>query len=171
MGIFFIIFRKLVRKQQRWLFMLQYSNINNHCIKSVPIRSYSGPYFHPMGLNTDENNSECGHFLRSKSPLFFQSSFLPWIELCIFEIVAYIFNMPSIWLTMLIGTSFEINLETLRRRITCSTSIHGFAIFFFFVICEGSIWLDPRFNGGTATWIIFSEFSWITVMFSFFVKI
>ena len=76
MGIFFIIFRKLVRKQQRWLFMLQYSNINNHCIKSVPIRSYSGPYFHPMGLNTDENNSEHGHFLRSESPLFFQFKFL-----------------------------------------------------------------------------------------------
>ena len=102
---------------------------------------------------------------------FFNLSFLPWIELCIFEIVAYIFNMPSIWLTMLIGTSFEINLETLGRRITCSTSIHGFAIFFFFVICEGSIWLDPRFNGGKATWIIFSEFSWITVMSSFFVQI
>ena len=49
-----------------------------HCVKSVRIRSYSGPYFPAFGLNspylsgfspnagnTDQNNSEYGHFLRS----------------------------------------------------------------------------------------------------------
>ena len=36
-----------------------------HCMKSVCIRSYSGPYFPAFGLNTDQNNSEYGHFLRS----------------------------------------------------------------------------------------------------------
>ena len=45
-----------------------------HCVKSVPIRSYSGPYFPAFGLNTysvqmrenaDQNNSKYGHFLRS----------------------------------------------------------------------------------------------------------
>ena len=36
-----------------------------HCVKSVRIRSYSGPYFPPFRLNTDQNNSEYGHFLRS----------------------------------------------------------------------------------------------------------
>ena len=33
-----------------------------HCVKSVRILSYSGPYFPAFGLN----NSEYGHFLRSK---------------------------------------------------------------------------------------------------------
>ena len=36
-----------------------------HCVKSVRIRSYSGPYFPAFGLNTDQNNCEHGHFLRS----------------------------------------------------------------------------------------------------------
>ena len=34
-------------------------------VKSVRIRSFSGPYFPAFGLNTDETNSEYGHFLRS----------------------------------------------------------------------------------------------------------
>ena len=29
------------------------------------MQSYSGPYFLAFGLNTDQNNSEYGHFLRS----------------------------------------------------------------------------------------------------------
>ena len=33
--------------------------------KSVSIRSYSGPHFPAFRLNTDQNNSEYGHFLRS----------------------------------------------------------------------------------------------------------
>ena len=51
-----------------------------HCVKSVRIRSYSGPYFPALGLNTDryevcddvrirentdQNNSEYKHFSRS----------------------------------------------------------------------------------------------------------
>ena len=36
-----------------------------HCVKSVRIRSYSSPYFPAFGLNTDQNNSKYGHFLRS----------------------------------------------------------------------------------------------------------
>ena len=35
------------------------------CVKSVRIRSYSGPHFPAFRLNTDQNNSEYGHFLRS----------------------------------------------------------------------------------------------------------
>ena len=35
------------------------------CTKSARIPSYSGPYFPAFGLNTDQNNSEYGHFLRS----------------------------------------------------------------------------------------------------------
>ena len=53
---------------------------NFHCVKSVPIRRHSGSYFPEFGLNTmrhvypysirmqentDQNNSEYGHFLRS----------------------------------------------------------------------------------------------------------
>ena len=38
---------------------------NYHSVKSVRIRSYSGPYSPAFGLNTDQNNSEYRHFLRS----------------------------------------------------------------------------------------------------------
>ena len=43
-----------------------------HCVKSVRIRSYSGPYFPAFGQNTEryQNNSEYGHFLRSHVQLF-----------------------------------------------------------------------------------------------------
>ena len=34
-------------------------------MKSVRICSYSGPHFPAFGLNTDQNNSVYGHFLRS----------------------------------------------------------------------------------------------------------
>ena len=34
-------------------------------MKSVHIQTYSGPHFSTFGLNTDQNNSEYGHFLRS----------------------------------------------------------------------------------------------------------
>ena len=33
-----------------------------HCVKSVRIRSHSGPYSVRMWENTDQNNSEYGHF-------------------------------------------------------------------------------------------------------------
>ena len=61
---------------------VNFSIINpTHSVKSVRIRSYSGPYFHAFGLriphispysvrmreNTAQNNSEYGHFLRSNS--------------------------------------------------------------------------------------------------------
>ena len=54
-----------------------------HCVKSVRIRSYSGPYFPAFGLNTqssvfssnaenaDQIKSEYGHSLRSESLRFF----------------------------------------------------------------------------------------------------
>ena len=35
-------------------------------LKSVRIRSFSGPYIPAFGLNTDQNNSKYGHFLRSR---------------------------------------------------------------------------------------------------------
>ena len=41
-----------------------------HCMKSVRIRNYSGPSFPAFGLNTDQSNSEYGHFLRSVFGLF-----------------------------------------------------------------------------------------------------
>ena len=36
-----------------------------HCVKSVRIRSFSGPYIPAFGLNTDQENSKYGHFPRS----------------------------------------------------------------------------------------------------------
>ena len=34
-------------------------------MKSIRIRSFSGPYFNAFGLNTGQKNSEYGHFSRS----------------------------------------------------------------------------------------------------------
>ena len=48
----------------------QEKNDKKHCVKSVRIRSFSGPYFPAFGLNTDQNNSEYEHFLRSEMPYF-----------------------------------------------------------------------------------------------------
>ena len=45
-------------------------NMKQHCVKSVRIRSYSGPYFSVFGLNTDQYNSEYEHFLRSGRHVF-----------------------------------------------------------------------------------------------------
>ena len=47
------------------IFFLMISSSNKivlHCVKSVHIRSYSGPYFPVFGLFTDQNNSEYGQF-------------------------------------------------------------------------------------------------------------
>ena len=38
--------------------------LRTHCVKSIRIRSSSGPYFPEFGPNAYQNNSEYGHFLR-----------------------------------------------------------------------------------------------------------
>ena len=38
---------------------------NAYCVKSVFIRSYSGLHFLAFILNSDQNNSKYGHFLRN----------------------------------------------------------------------------------------------------------
>ena len=42
-----------------------YLHCREHSVKSVRIRSYSGPYFPAFILNTDQNNFEYGTFSRS----------------------------------------------------------------------------------------------------------
>ena len=36
-----------------------------HCVKSARVRSFCGSYFPAFGMNTDQRNSEYGHFSRS----------------------------------------------------------------------------------------------------------
>ena len=48
----------------------KYLRLNNiprlvHCVKSVHIQSYSGPYSVQMWKNADQNKSKYGHFSRS----------------------------------------------------------------------------------------------------------
>ena len=45
--------------------MSELNMYEEHCMKSVRIRSYSDPHFPASGLNTDQNNSEYEHFLFS----------------------------------------------------------------------------------------------------------
>ena len=42
------------------------SMLDKRCVESIGIPSSSGPYFPAFGLNTDQNNSECEHFLYSE---------------------------------------------------------------------------------------------------------
>ena len=51
-------------------FIKNFTDVNTpsaKLVKSVRIRSYSGPYSVQMRENTDQNNSEYGHLLRSVS--------------------------------------------------------------------------------------------------------
>ena len=41
---------------------------NDHCVKSVRIRSFSGPYFPVFGLNTQLIRSKCGKMQTRKTP-------------------------------------------------------------------------------------------------------
>ena len=74
--------------------------IGRHCVKVVRIRSYSGPYFPRIGLNTDispysvrmwentdQNNSEYAYFLRSEKGYLFLG-FKAW-----FEVILLILNI------------------------------------------------------------------------------
>ena len=75
-----------------------------HCVKYVPIRSYSGPYFPALGLNTDavnsvrmrentdQNNSEYGHFLRSASLWFPSKIFFITITYVYYAALEIVFN-------------------------------------------------------------------------------
>ena len=45
-----------------------------HCMKSVRIQRYSGPYSVRMQENTDQDNSEYGHFWRIDTNAFFLTS-------------------------------------------------------------------------------------------------
>ena len=54
-----------------------------YCVKSVRTRSYSGPYSVRMQENTDQNNSEYGHFSRCGGYKFLQLKCLrgSWLRL------------------------------------------------------------------------------------------
>ena len=41
---------------------LVFCECDYHCAKSARIQSYSGFHFQALGLNANQNNSECGHF-------------------------------------------------------------------------------------------------------------
>ena len=56
------------------LWAMSYSEV--HFVKSVRIRSYSGPYSIRMPTNTDQKDSEYGHFSRSGSYWDFFSFFV-----------------------------------------------------------------------------------------------
>ena len=58
--------KKLMVKSEYFLSEAIFCNYYNHSVKSVRIGSFSVPYFAAFGLNTDQTNSEYGHFLRSE---------------------------------------------------------------------------------------------------------
>ena len=58
-----------------------------HCVKSVHFRSGSGPYSVRLRENTDQNNTEYGHFLRSgmisRQTFFSTMSIMETLEKCV----------------------------------------------------------------------------------------
>ena len=71
--IIFNVYQRLAETKQANTFSRKLSPVPENrvsngiqdCMKSVLIQSYSGPYSARMQQNTDQNNSEYGHFLRS----------------------------------------------------------------------------------------------------------
>ena len=53
------------RSKTRWATRIKRTVRNVHCVKSVRIRSFSGPYPVRMRKNTDQKNSEYGHLYRT----------------------------------------------------------------------------------------------------------
>ena len=49
-----------------WWFSIHISFPSSHCMKSVRIRSFSGPSSAAFGWNTDQKISKYGHFLRNE---------------------------------------------------------------------------------------------------------
>ena len=62
----------------------------NHFVKSVRIRSFSGPYFLAFGLNTDLKNSEYGQFLCSEwFTKNYQLDYHPYLIIIIITIIFF----------------------------------------------------------------------------------
>ena len=67
-------FKKFCSKETRWVLETPSQKSNSHCVKSVRIGSYSGPYFPSFGLNTDRYSvslriqSECVKIRTRKTP-------------------------------------------------------------------------------------------------------
>ena len=77
LNLYYLYSRKKIRYKMKYV---KFHDNNSHYVKSVRIWSCSGPYFLAFGLNTerygvssvrmlentDQSNSEYGHFLRSE---------------------------------------------------------------------------------------------------------
>ena len=81
-----------------------------HCVKSVRIRSYSGPYFPEFGLSTDQNNSEYRHFLCSDN-LSVQSMFTL-ITSASLKYIIKLKKSPGKNCLGYLGYTYDLNLET-----------------------------------------------------------
>ena len=77
----FVKYKFFLNSRHLKLFSLN-STLSWHCVKSVRIRSCSGSYFPAFVLNTDQSNSEHGHFLCSVRDWVSNQTFLifKWVE-------------------------------------------------------------------------------------------
>ena len=73
-----------------------FHEVIKHCVKSVRFRSYSGPYFSAFGLNTDQNNSEYGHILRSKRLFLIMNEWEWWRWMNYAEFISY-YSQDLFW--------------------------------------------------------------------------
>ena len=133
-----------------------------HCVKIVRIRCFFGPHFPAFGLNTDQKNSEYGHFSRSTTfeiPCF--SSTL----VCQFE---------KLYLRQTIVNAFSQNKklseEAIKKPIhNTKNNIYGNVIRYPFIskpssfcsTCCRKYWEALKSNVTLArNWLIFHENIW-----------
>ena len=99
---------KIISNLLAFCFVKSVAYNHYHCVKSVRIRSYSGPDFPAFGLKTDQNNSKYGHFKRSVffsiilllCYTCFRPLFLSHYKVCNQDCAWKIFlSSPTIWIT------------------------------------------------------------------------
>ena len=116
-----------------------------HCAKSVRIRSYFGSYSVRMRGNTDQNNSEYGHFLRSG----IRDTVILDATIGLFSVyLLYLWFMPTISLLISLFTYFllqfviifvfasmkvQLYFSPYARRYTWQFGTVNFCSFFFSV--------------------------------------
>ena len=115
---------------------LPHTIAGEHCVKSVRIRSFSGPYFSAFGLNTDQKNSESRPFSRS---VLIQTLYkLKLQNLYKFKVQIHqrINTWTSLDLFILIDTNYTGSLSVIRDTILLVLTLRemcGYSKFFWSV--------------------------------------
>ena len=141
-----------------------------HCVKSVCIRSYSGPYFPALGLNTekysvrvrentDQNNSKYWHFLRSDGL---------WLEAIAVPLFSYDLIMLLYYKTIPVALCYRTLVIALVLTMVFM-SFKELVLFFqankeiVLMRLQSSTWESNYFRALKLTWPLFTCSKWTMV--------